>query len=323
MNNNHQQVLARPSRLGRLIDYVQEMFPLQVRIPINLLNFAVIYMGLQALAGLPITFSAMSVVGAVTVQTLWLFIRVYDELKDAESDLALARQGDPRFVNRPLVTGKVKLEDIAAFRWWLTVFIVAINAAFLNLTLLVALLIGFGYLTLAYKWFFWPQMRDNIIVVFITHIPNALAIQLYTAGVFIAEFGWPPLGASALLLLGLWLTVAGFEFSYKIRVPADETSLKTYSKVLGWRVATWGVVLFVVASAASYIGYALLAQLHTFSVVLIGAGLLWVLIGCWLFLARPTRARAKLTSQVGLYWYLAGIAVVAGAAMKSGFALVA
>lgn len=314
----NRQQYARPSRLGRLTDYIHEMFPLQVRIPINLLNFAVIYFGLQALQGMPLTFTAMSLVGAVTVQILWLFIRVYDELKDAESDVALARQGDPRFTNRPLVTGKVKLADIEAFRWWLTIFVIAINAAFLNIVLLAGLLIGFGYLTLAYKWFFWPRMRENIIVVFITHIPNALAIQIYTTSVFVAEFGRPNTSQAVLLLLGLWMTVAGFEFSYKIRIPADETSLKTYSSVLGWRTATWGVIFFVGISAAAYVAFCMAAGLHPAAAWLVVAGAAWVLFGCWMFLFSPTRARAKLTDQVGLYWYLAGLGVLAGSLLKSG-----
>lgn len=315
--NEQQTVMVRPSRIGRLADYVNEMFPLRLRIPINLLNFAVIYFGLQALQGMPLTFTWMSLVGAITVQVLWLFIRVYDELKDAESDLALARAGDPRFMNRPLVTGKVKLADIAAFRWWLTIFVVAINIAFLNTALLVALLIGFGYLTLAYKWFFWPGMKDNIIIVFFTHIPNVLAIQLYTAGVFVAEFGWPQTTPALYLLLGLWMTVAAFEFSYKIRIPADETSLKTYSRVLGWRTATAGVIVFVSISAVAYFAFCRTAGLPSISQWIVTAAGIWTLFGCTLFLIGPTRARAQLTNYVGVYWYLAGLAVVGGSLFKS------
>jgi hypothetical protein len=40
------------------------------------------------------------------------------------------------------------------------------------------------------------------------------------------------------VIVGLWLPFAAWELSRKIRVPEDETSYRTYSKVLGWKVAS-------------------------------------------------------------------------------------
>src|SRR5262245_57017351 len=120
--------LSPSTRASRLRTYVYEMFPPQVRVSINLLNFAFIYFGLQAIAGVqPLRISWYTLTGALTVQLLWFMIRVYDELKDSDSDAALARAGDTRFMNRPLVTGKVKIEDIAALRWWVTGILFALN----------------------------------------------------------------------------------------------------------------------------------------------------------------------------------------------------
>lgn len=211
------------TRLGRLWDYVREMFPLRVRVPLNLLNFAFIYVGLQALHGVsPLRFSWIAVIGAFTVQLLWFFIRVFDELKDAESDIALARAGDPRFQNRPIVTGKVTLADISALRWWMVATVLVLNIPFGFPALAVGIAVAMGYLTLTYKWLFWPPIRHHVLLVFVTHAPNALVIQIYTAAVYVAEFGMPQTAPATLLLLALWATVAAFEFAYRPRLHAGD-----------------------------------------------------------------------------------------------------
>lgn len=314
-----QSCVVAPSRLGRLRDYVNGMFPLHIRVPLNLLNFAFIYVGLQALQHQqPIRFSWISVIGAVTVQLLWFFIRVYDELKDADSDIALARAGDARFQNRPIVTGQVKLEDIAALRWWMTALVFAINVPFGFPALLLGILVAMGYLTLTYKWLFWPELRNHVMLVFVTHLPNALVIEVYTAAVFVAEFGMPDTGLAATLLLALWATVAAFEFAYKIRAPQDETVLTTYSKRLGWRTATWLCMAFLATAIGCTLATFQAAHLPHWGAITIGAAGGWAMWGCIAFLRNPTTQRAMLTRYVGIYWYLSCIVLVACACMQRG-----
>lgn len=311
-----------PTRLGRLWDYVSEMFPLHIRVPLNLLNFSFIYVGLQALQGdQPIRFSWISVIGAATVQMLWFFVRVYDELKDAESDIALARAGDPRFLNRPIVTGKVRLDDIAALRWWMTGLVFAINVPFGFPALLLGLLIAMGYLTLTFKWLFWPGIRHHVILVFITHIPNALVIEIYTAATFVAEFGMPDRGSAAVLLLALWATVAAYEFAYKIRAVQDETLLTTYSKRLGWRNATLLCMTFLSTAVACALMTLRDAGLPAWSALAIGLTGAWAMWGCIAFLRSPTRERAVLTRYVGTYWYVSCLVLLVTACAQRGIAL--
>lgn len=301
------------TRIGRLRCYVREMFPLHIRVPINLLNFGVIYFGLQAVARESVHVSLMGLVGAFSVQLLWFFIRVYDEFKDADSDLALARAGDPRFTNRPLVTGRVRLDDIAVLRWVMTAVIIAINVIFLNARLLAGLAIAMGYLTLSFKWFFWPPMKDRIMVVFFTHAPNILVISIYTAAVFLAEVpgrtvGWP----GGALVVALWATGLAYEFSYKIRIPEDETLLNTYSKVLGRKFATIVTIVLTTTSAALTLYAAEVARMNPVTVVIEGAIAAYAVGGCLAFLFWPTRERAKLTKYIGLYWYVSCFAFIAG-----------
>lgn len=310
------------TRGRRLWHYVREMFPPHIRVSLNLLNFGFIYFGLQAIAGVhPLKLSWITLVGAITVQLLWFFIRVYDELKDSESDLAFARAGDARFQNRPLVTGKVRLEDIAALRWWMTGTAIALNMPLGFPTLLLGLFIALGYITLTYKWFFWPRLREHVLLVFLTHIPNVLAIEIYTVTVFVAEHGYSDLGLAALaLILALWATAASFEFSYKIRVPKDETIFATYSKVLGWRTATWIVIAFLAVAMACTIAACLAAGLGPSVAIFVLVVGLWAMGGCIAFLRAPTSARAKLTRYIGAYWYASCAALIAAAFVKSGVA---
>lgn len=309
--------VAARTRLGRLATYVTEMFPLNIRVPLNLLNFGFIYVGLQALQGTqPIRFSWISVIGALTVQLLWFFIRVFDELKDAESDIALARAGDPRFVDRPIVTGKVTLEDISALRWWMVVAVFAINVPFGFPALAVGIAIAMGYLTLTYKWLFYPPIRNHVLLVFVTHAPNALVIEIYTGAVFVAEFGMPDPMLAGTLLLALWATVSAYEFAYKIRAPQQETALTTYSKRLGYPTATVVCMVFLAISIACTLATAYFARLpwwSTSSIGLIGA---WAIWGCIAFFRHPTIERAILTRYVGIYWYASCTLAVAGACVE-------
>jgi hypothetical protein len=321
MNENLEGIAS--TRIGRLRHYVREMFPLRVRLSINLLNFAFVYLGLQALAPVsPMRISWYTVAGAVTVQLLWFMIRVYDELKDADSDAAFARAGDPRFINRPLVTGKVRLEDIAALRWWVTVLLIALNLPIRSPLPFFGLLVAFGYISLTYKWFFWPKLRDHVLLVFVTHMPNALVIEIYTLAVYVGEFGTGGLGwNSLLLLLALWAQAAAFEFSYKIRIPADETIFNTYSKVLGWKVAALlppaclavALACAIVVSRAAGLGWGVPAILF--------ATAAWAIGSCLLFRISPTRERSRLTRFTGAYWYIACIAITVGAISHHGLTL--
>jgi 4-hydroxybenzoate polyprenyltransferase len=309
--------LPAKTRLGRLSVYVAEMFPLSIRVPLNLLNFGFIYVGLQALQGAqPIRFSWISVIGALTVQLLWFFIRVFDELKDAESDIALARAGDPRFVNRPIVTGKVTLEDISALRWWMVAVVFAINVPFGFPALAVGIAIAMGYLTLTYKWLFYPPIRNHVLLVFVTHAPNALVIEIYAAAVFVAEFGMPDSIAAATLLVALWATVSAYEFAYKIRAPQQETALATYSKRLGYPTATVVCMAFLGISIACTLATAYSAGLPWWSTSAIGLIGAWAMWGCLAFLRSPTSERAILTRYVGIYWYASCALLIAAACVQ-------
>src|SRR4051812_19154918 len=70
------------------------MFPPAIAIPATLASFAAVWFALHALAGVrPIHLGWRAAVAALTVVLFSLLLRVYDELKDVETDLRLGRAG--------------------------------------------------------------------------------------------------------------------------------------------------------------------------------------------------------------------------------------
>ena len=165
------------SRLRRTWVYLQAMFPLPVMIPGGLVNAAALYFALEALHGqTPLRITWRLPLAAAGVVLFSLLMRVYDELKDAETDLRLAAAGDPRYADRPLVTGAVEVGDVVALRWVTTGLLVAVNAP-LGPTVWVAGAALFAFMWLSFKWFFWPAISENILLAFVTHNPVSILIS--------------------------------------------------------------------------------------------------------------------------------------------------
>lgn len=312
---------GRTSVAARIWIYVCAMFPLHVRVPINFLNFSVIYAvsyGLLATGPIPLTWK--TAIAALTVQILWLLIRVFDEAKDYDSDVELARQGDARFMNRPLVTGKVLLSDITSFKWFLLATVVLMNAATQSVWLICGLAVALLYLGLTSKWLFYPKIKDHVIAVYITHMPNVLVIIAYSlCAAMDASSADSPNGASVAICIALWFTVGAYEFAYKIRSSEQETDLLTYSKVLGLRTASFICGSLVIASGVFY-GLAIheLGQIQ-FSMMLVAAAAL-LAIPCF-DSALTGRLRRSLTAPVGAYWYLTLVAATGAAVLQKGVAM--
>lgn len=300
-------------RAGRIAVYLQSMFPPAVMLPAGVASFLGLYFGFQALAGpgpLVITWRAWPAAGSYILFALLL--RVYDELKDVESDLRLAAAGDPSRVNRPIVTGAVKVEDVVALRWWVTGLLIALNAPLASSPVAgVGFAVTFLLFWLSFKWYFWPAISENLLLAFATHNPLTGVVAGYVATVFVADFGAGALtGHAALVVLGLWMPVAGWETSRKVRIPEDETEYQTYSSMLGWKVAGLLPAGFVLLSVVGLVLASRMAGLSwVYPGILTAVGL--VPIGrCLLFRIAPTRARADLRPFVEAYIVAASVGFV-------------
>jgi len=112
--------LARPIERGlarRLVFYLHHMFPPFATLPYMCAFALAAYLSLQALqtAG-PLIITWRAAAGALSVFLFAVLLRVNDEFKDAETDRALAAAGDPRYRDRPIVTGAVTEADLEILR---------------------------------------------------------------------------------------------------------------------------------------------------------------------------------------------------------------
>ena len=239
----------RATRLGRLSDYLGQMFPLPFAIPAGLLGFAGIWFGLQALDGrAPLHIGWRAPLAAATTILFSLLLRLYDEIKDVETDLRLGKAGDPRYKDRAIVTGHVQPADLLALRNGVIALLVAVNLPLGAPLPLAAFAVMLLLAWLSSRWFFWPSMSRHLLVAFITHNPLMLALTFYVVAVYVKQFDAHPPPHTFLFALGLWLQVAAWEVARKVRRPAEETDYTTYSKVLGWPVAAILPVLLLATS---------------------------------------------------------------------------
>ncbi len=113
---------------SRIWNYVNVMAPPAALIPAGIIKFLALYLGFQALTGkTELNISPGAWAGAVTMVLLILLTRVYDEFKDAEADIRLGKAGDPRYADRPIVTGAVLIEDIAVLRNGIIITLLLLN----------------------------------------------------------------------------------------------------------------------------------------------------------------------------------------------------
>lgn len=291
------------SRARRIARYLRRMFPPQKMVPAGVAGALAVHLGLQALAGVdPLQVPWRLWIAAASVVLFMLLLRVYDELKDAEGDLRLARSGDARFARRPLVTGEVRLGDLVLLRDAVIAALVLLNLPLGSPLPYAAFAAALILAWLSSRWFFWPAIADHLLLALVTHNPLSLVFSAYVAAVYAADFGAAGLnGWAAVLLVGLWLPVTAWELARKVRLPAEETDYSTYSKVLGWRLAALLPGAATAASAACLIAVALRLGLGpAYPLVLAAAAALVAGAGLRLRLA-PAPGRAELGRWSELY----------------------
>ncbi len=287
---------ARQGRLGRTACYIREMFPPAVCIPAALGQFTAIYFGMQALdfPG-PLRITLRSVAGALTTLLFLLLLRVYDDLKDADSDVGYAMIGDPRYADRPIVAGRVWLSDVGTLRSNLVALLIAIN---LPLGFPLPLIVFASVLALFWfscHWFFWPAIRHNLLLAFATHnAPLSLALSSYATAVAIRDFGMTRhFGTLSILMVGLWLPISSWEVSRKIRDRNEETEYVTYTKLLGYRAVLLPVTFACVSVLCLiYVARTINLSWIFFAVLVVAGGVL--VSACIRFLLCPSSASAKL-----------------------------
>ena len=288
--------LKMDTRFYRLIYFLNFMFPPLSYIPFGIANFFAIYFAAQLVGGEnTLTVTGKSLLGAMCFVLLSLLMRVYDEIKDVDNDLRMGKLGDPRYKNRPIVTGHLKIEDLFFLRNSIQLTLLIINVLLGWPHPLLEFIILFSYMWLSSKWFFYPSIKNNLLVAFVTHNPIAFLFAIYCISFYQTNMGNVILNSDYLLLaFAFWMPVASWEVCRKIRLPDMETQYQTYSMMLGWRTAVITTMSFIIASA---LAFSYLATRFAF-----GQGFLLALyvatsvfvLRCLHLLLAPTASRTKL-----------------------------
>jgi len=311
-----------PSRLGRWHRYLAAMFPPLVMGPTSFLRVLAIAGCLQVLArpGLPVRLSWRLVGAAVAFFLLLLLFRVLDELKDEATDQRLARAGDPRYSGRPSVTGEIARADLVALRATIVGALLVLHLAMGSAPVFMALVGVLGVAWLSSRWFFWPRVRESLVLALVTHNPITLLLQLYVMVVVLVEVGGArlPVAEVVALHLGLWAPVAAWETSRKIRVPEDETAYQTYSQVLGWKLAPLLPASLILGGTLCLSWLALRCGLPVlFVACLVGAALV-PLAALLRFRLRPSTASARLQPFAEVYLVATDLGWVVALALHVG-----
>lgn len=233
---------------------------------------------------------------------LSLLMRVYDEMKDYESDLKLAREGDPRYVNRPLMTGVVRIDDVVALRWFITAVLFALNIP-LGFPLPFGVFVGvFFFEWLTFKWFFCRNViSTNLLLAFATHQPLCPLMFAYVLSVFVVQFEGVALDARhAALVVAFWFPLAAWEVGRKVRAREEETSYDTYTKRLGTLFAPLIPAALVSATTGLVLAVAW-SSLWTLWIVFILVANLYVISRCVKFVISPRPAFSNLRPSIEIY----------------------
>jgi hypothetical protein len=312
----------RPTRAGRIAEYLGVMFPPLVHVPAGAVLFLAVHAGVQGLAGAaPLAFGPRALAGAATLVLLALLMRVQDELKDLETDRRLATEGDPRFAGRPAVTGRISPADLDALRRAVVAAAIALNLPLGFPLPLLAFAAALLVTWLSGRWFFWPAMARDLVLAFVTHNPIALLYAAYAAAVAARDLGPGALRPGVLLvLLAVYLPLAAWEIGRKVRPPGAETSYETWSARLGGRAAGALPALLVLGSAACFAAVARAAGLGPGYPLLVSAGALGVALACGRFLLAPSAESANLRPAVEAYAVVASAGLVVALALSRGLA---
>lgn len=291
------------SRLGRWALYFKQMYPPLPSLLISLLSFFNLYFLLAVLRGEALIVDRAGVAGALTIFCFLLFLRISDELKDADTDRQL-------FPHRLVPSGQVLLSDLKILMVLTIIVMWGLNLFLTGAPLAFAALFGYGLLMLNY-FFLRPLIARSLLLALLTHNPSILLMNGYIMAVYAANhspFHWRT--EYITLLLIFWLPGLAWELARKIRAPQDENEYETYSRIFGYRWATlftmWVLslhylLLMTLIPRAAFSGWFVLAM-----TLAVGA-----VLSCLLrFMLRPSTQSAHLKPYVEGYMLIQAFALL-------------
>jgi len=311
MTNNPHNSSGASSRAVRIWRYLLVMFPPHFMVLSGVAKFYAVYFSLQALASSEsVHITLPSLAGALSIV-----------LFDAEADIRLGRAGDPRYKDRPIVTGAVTKVDLVVLRWVTTILLVVINAP-LGQWPLIGFTVLFLVTWLSFKWFFWPKISRQLLLAFLTHNPITLFFGGYIVAVYAGDYGIQSIDAWVLLLLLVfWAPLGAWETSRKIRAPEDETDYETYSQLFGWKLAPFVPIAFILLGTTSVLFLSQQMGLGWVLPAVITLASLVPVYRCLAFRVSPSCKTANIQPFVELYAVVMDIGLLAAVLASRGLGL--
>lgn len=281
------------------------MYPVVPRIGVALIIFFELYFVLLLNYGVTdVRLGAQEAVGAWTIFTFLLLLRIADDFKDLETDKRL-------FAHRALPSGRVFHRDLWVLLWVSVSITVVLNIVFMNNLAYFAFLYIYG--TLMSLWFFQRhRIQPNLLLALVTHNPIVMVMNVYVISFTCIKYGldgftW----TTVLLAFTLYFPGLIWEIARKIRAPGEETEYTTYSKILGYRKVTRFILVLTLLDVVTNL--VLVYQVNRFAMILLVANVVWITMIYRKYLKDPERF--SLIRKVDRYAFTTeGIMILAVAA---------
>ncbi len=287
--------------LKRLNCYFKEMYPIIPRLFLGAIIFAEIYFIILLNYGVTdFNIGIPEVVGAFTIFSFLLMLRIADDFKDYELDCRL-------FSERPLPAGKVTKKDLNIFVAILILVTTVLNIIFMNNIPFFIFLYVYGFLMAV--WFFQKsKIQPNLPLALVTHNPVQMVMNIYIISFTCIKYGLQPITYITILTaFTLYFPALIWEVSRKIRAPKDENEYVTYSKLFGYKKAVRFVLFVTLIDIITNI--VLIFNLNKIAVVVLLLNLLWFIIDAIIFIKNPEKF--KFVSKVERYTYITEITMIA------------
>ena len=261
--------------LKRIFIYLREMYPLSSWFVTFSLGFMVLTVAWR-LGGSPYhSFQWHTLLGCVALCFFSLILRVKDEFKDFEDDKI-------NYPNRPVPSGRVLKKDLLVLGWFCVFVTLAVSVWSEEVLYMAMGSLIYSFLML--KWFFQEErMKASLPLALITHHPIVVLHFMYLLTVN-QTTNYPIYEWQILTILPLVLMMTNWELCRKIRMPKEENTYTTYSKIWGPRPASFAALILqlIVLTTGSYLIHAMGCSLIWNVVYALGfVGLMFPVFNYW------------------------------------------
>jgi len=288
--------------ISRIAVYFSEMFPIIKNGFASIIIFFSFMLMCQLQSNSGIKWYPAEWFGPVSILLLLILTRLFDELKDEGVEAEY-------FPNRPLVTGRVKYDDIRILAliiiWLLTFINLGRGIATSGFLFMIIMLF------LSWQWWLFPnKVQPSITLLFLTHqtLVPAMGAYMYTVFLYVSGDN-PNIVYAAVLCVIFWFPMMAWEFGRKIRSADMEDEYPTYSKKWGITKASLIPVLAILATAIGFAATGYFIGLSLFFVIFNFAAAIICIIPILRFVKKPVAKNNYVKQAVETYIFLYQISI--------------